>query len=113
MRIKYPVVREIKESHHFLWLIVALMLIVVILLSPPLVLAKKLMNSHPVSTEKQMTRCNPCPFNSINRPSYEIMVPSVDLWLVLTEPAELYLGQPSDSTSIAEESKTSLSPLRC
>jgi len=85
----------------------------VILLSPPLVLAKKLMNSHPVSTEKQMTRCNPCPFNSINRPSYEIMVPSVDLWLVLTEPAELYLGQPSDSTSIAEESKTSLSPLRC
>lgn len=104
---------KIKRYSRFLRLVVTLLLAVMILFSPPVALAKKFVSGHPVSTEKQMTRCNPCPFHSIHRPGYAIILPAGGSWLVLSESTEVHLQEVIDIARMPEEPLILFSPLLC
>lgn len=95
-----------------MWFAVALILVVVMLVSPPLVLAKKLSGGHPASTGKEITRCNPCPFNSINRSIYEINVTGGTI-LHSYELMASFVFAFSENTVVSDFATPLAPPLRC
>lgn len=94
---------------------VAVTLVVVVLVSPPLVLAKKFSSGHPGTAGKELTHCNPCPFNSINKPSYEIRAPDCDSAPTSSSSSGVFFCQlqPIYLAGSPEDPAVSFPPLLC
>lgn len=102
-----------RRSHNPLWCAIALIVAGALLISVPLVLAKKFAGQYPVPNGKELSRCNPCPFNSINRPAYDITMAEAPSLLTSPE-SEVYLPLRIVPCATVPEGPPALPPpLRC
>jgi len=104
---------KMKRCYGSVWFATSLLLVVVLLISPPLILGKKLANGYPVSSEKEITRCSPCFFSSINRPLYEIIVADNGPFLPRRAILLLLTQEVLEHINISPGPVSATPPLRC
>jgi hypothetical protein len=98
---------------HSLRITVALGLVMALIVSPPLAMSEKYSKGYPTAGGGQIGRCNPCPFNSLNRPIYDIDIAAGGFLMAFGGSTAYFSQEVLQGSSDFLRQATGGSPLRC